>query len=178
MTRKKKIIAMASGIMLIALTGWGLALLGNTVVNGWIPLTWSVAAGTSALAAVSATPTRNLTRGVVTFFTATAIAFWGLLAANYYLADKGSEREVMATVASKSREERHHTRRVHGRVVSTGSPYYVYYLSLQLPDGRYKKRQISLKEYNRIRTGSAYPLHLANGLLGWQVITARQERRE
>ncbi len=147
----------------LALVGWGVCLLDRTLVEWWRPVAW--AAG-GAIVAGAVGGRRRLMVMTVT----AVVLFWGLLALNYYESDLASEHTERVTVLCKYSKERHRTRRVRNRVVSTGEKYYVYYLSMQFADGRIKDRQVPLSRYNRVRQGSELELTMARGLLDWPVI--------
>ncbi len=154
-------------------------LLSMTFVEWWIPVV-----GALCTAGVFLWPLRGFwrwltgmnNRWINIIFSVVAvgcIAMCALLVINYNGATFSKQTEVKAEIVEKVRKTKHHTRRVGRRTYTTGQVYYVYELSLSLPDGRQTKIDVSLSDYNRVRTGESVGIRLATGALGWDVIDTR-----
>lgn len=83
---------------------------------------------------------------------------------------ESTRHEIKAVVERKYAKTRHHRQRVSRNVYKQGTPYKVYYLSLQLPDGRTKELQVPLTRFNRTRSGSSIPLSMQQGFFGMTII--------
>jgi len=104
-----------------------------------------------------------------------AVFFCGLFVSAIYGINRAFPREsagheIEAVVERKYTKTRHHRQRVSKFVYKQGPPYKVYYLNLQLPDGRTKELQVTLSCYNRTRSGSSIPLLMQQGFFGMTII--------
>ncbi len=89
---------------------------------------------------------------------------------NYFCSDKSSESEVTAKVINSYSKTRYHTRRIGRRLSGRGTPYQVYYIEAELPDGRRKEFSVTLNQYNEARRSARIRLDIENGLLSMPVI--------
>ena len=158
------------------LLGGGLSLLGNTMVEWWVP---AIVAAIPAIATaipliprwshlfgfskpIYTLPFHLLLVGSVTFF-----LFLGL---NRWCADKSTAHVEHTTVIEKYRKEHTRYRRVsRNRHVPDGK-YHTWHLKLQFPDGRIKDTEATFSTYRGIRKGSVRDLTIERGLFGMPVI--------
>ena len=175
--------ALAIGIILLMvalfLLGGGLWLLGNTIVNWWIPAIiafipavvtalplmprWQWLFGFSK--AVYTLPFHLVVTGSVVFFMFLGLNYWG--------SDKNTAHIEHTTVVEKFRKEHTRYRRVsRNRRVPDGT-YHTWHLKLQFPDGRTKNREVTFSAYRRTRVGSTRDLNMERGLFGLPVIKSR-----
>lgn len=167
-------LRVATVVVTCLLLGWGCYLFGITIIQWWCPMLAAL-----ILAAAVWIPARewrcNATdrpwRFCVHMAVLSVVFCWALLALNYYPASDSSLRTESAVVERKFTRERHRSRRVGRRYTYSGEKYNVYYLELRMPDGRLKEKQLTPKEYARVRTGSIMPVEVKSGLLGFDVIT-------
>ena len=110
------------------------------------------------------------------------IFFCGIFLAAIYGINRAFPRqstiwETEAVVEHKYTKTRHHRQRVSRRVYKQGAPYKVYYIGLELPDGRRKDMQVTASRYNRIRSGSTIPLTLQKGFFGMTIILKNTSKK-
>lgn len=110
-------------------------------------------------------------------FIVCSIAYSTFMLCNYYMADSGSEYTEEVVVEKKKRIKKPQgTRRVRKmRYVSYGTRY-EYYLDVVFSDSTRKEINVTLKDYNKVRTGKAIKLTLQKGLLGYPVIKQTNTR--
>ena len=160
----------------ILLLGLASVLQRNTIIDWWIP------AGACALLAL---PCGILLKGFIGKLTLFKKAIWNILAGivfslsvfigtfyalNYYNSDESSAKEFSALITNKFTEEHHRTQRVSRNHVIRGDKYLVYCISVEMPDGRRKKMEVSPGEYIKIRVGKHIKLQIEDGLFGIPVI--------
>lgn len=161
---------------IILLLGLASVLQRNTIIDWWIP---------SAACALLAVPCGILLRGCIGRLTKFRKTIWNILAGavlsfsvfiglfyslNYYKSDESSAQEFSARITNKYTEERYRVQRVSRNRVRRGEKYWVYCISVEMPDGRLKKMEVSPGEYIKIRVGRHIKLQIENGLLGIPVI--------
>lgn len=88
---------------------------------------------------------------------------------NYFLSDTSSGYEYQAPVVSKYSEVRKRSHKT-GRRGYREEKYTVYFIELEMKDGRIKKMEKPLSEYNRIKTGKTVRLFIEDGLFRIPVI--------
>lgn len=84
---------------------------------------------------------------------------------------ESTRHEIEAVVERKYTKTRHNRQRVTRHVYKQGAPYKVYYLCIQLPDGRTKELQVTLTRFNHTRSGSSIPLSMQQGFFGMTIIS-------
>lgn len=89
---------------------------------------------------------------------------------NYAGADRNTDHTERAEVVRKYTKTRHRTRRINRRTTSQGAPYKVYFAELRFSDGRVKNLEMTIGQYNRIRSGNMVEMTVARGLFGVPVI--------
>ncbi len=160
----------------LILLGTASVLHDKTLVAWWIPV---------AVCAAIAVPCALGLQGIIGRLTQFGKRIWNVLTAwvvvfssliglfyilNFYNTDAASVREYSAPVIRKYTQDRYHTRRVSRNRVVRGDKYRVYFITIELPDGRLKKIEVSLSQYNRIKTEKQLSLQLETGLFGVPVI--------
>lgn len=165
-------------LIFIAIGLWGgaMALYGRTSVEWMLPLAvglfmsaltvrpmarmwkWLLESGSSLLA------------GTVHILAMTGVFAFIFLGANYWLADDSTLHEERVALLGRDREKHYHTRRVGRHRYVRGNPYYVYYITVRLPDGREKRMQTSLGFYNSLTRKDSVTLEMESGGLGMPVI--------
>ena len=88
---------------------------------------------------------------------------------NYGLSDHSSGYEYHAPVVSKYSEVRKRSHKT-GRRGYREEKYTVYVVELEMKDGRIKKMEKPLNEYNRIKKGGTVRLFIEDGLFRIPVI--------
>ena len=168
-TMSSTTITITGIIVLVCLNTWNIMIYHQTLTD-WTPILAIATAGTALLWL----PTKKIwKRATAHAITATSLIVFVILAGNYYIEDASSEHREEVTVQRKFSRKRQQTRRIRGRVYSSGKTYYVYYMTVKFDNGRTKEMQISLKQYNRIRTGTRYHLQIGKGAFGLPIIKSR-----
>ena len=147
-----------------------------TVVGWWVPLLIAFI-GALALWGVTFPLWERLMpsspvwgRMAVHIVAAMLLITTAVLGANRLGTTQKKVSEVEAIVVGKHREKRYHTRRLgQGRYVRDRE-YYVYKITLELPDGRRKEREVNLATYSHTALHSTLSLRLSPGLFGWPVL--------
>lgn len=85
---------------------------------------------------------------------------------NYYCSDTSSMHCINTTVMRKYSQERYRTRRVSRNRITRGEKYHVYYVEIELPDGRTKTLDVAVSEYMRLHVGQTLTLEAEKGLFG------------
>ncbi len=88
---------------------------------------------------------------------------------NYFLSDKSSGYEYNAPVVRKYSQVRTRTYKMGRRGYRT-EKYTVYVIELEMKDGKIKRMEKSLSEYNKIKKGSSLSLRMEEGLFSIPVI--------
>lgn len=102
---------------------------------------------------------------ILSFSTMTA-AFYSI---NYCLSDHSNGYEYHAPVVRKYSESRTRSHKT-GRRGYREEKYTVYFIELEMNDGRIKKMEKPLSEYNRIKKGETVKLFVEEGLFRIPVI--------
>lgn len=155
--------------------GFSIGIYSFTLIVWWKPV---------AVCAILAIPAmlwfaryaRRLTQPIINYleypfayilsFSIMLAAFYG---SNYFLSDSSSAYEYKAPVVRKYSQLRKHTQKI-GRRGYKEVKYYVYTIEIKMEDGRIKKLDKPLSEYNRIKKGSYLDLRIEKGLLSVPVI--------
>ena len=111
----------------------------------------------------------NSVAGIIIVFSAALCAFYCL---NYYRSDHTTARHYSVEVVNKYSQERYRSKRI-GRRTVRGEKYHVYYIVIQLPDGKKKKYERPVGEFSRTRIGKKVPITMEDGLFGIPVIKSR-----
>lgn len=98
------------------------------------------------------------------------MAMCALLLVNYCSAVKTEGAPSKAVVRALEKKTHHHTRRVGRRTYTTGTVYYTYEVTLQLPDGRSTEIGIPLDKFQSLHKGDTLGVQITTGSLGWDVI--------
>lgn len=167
----------------IVLYAMGAALHRDTLVDWWIPAAVALILALASGATMWRIWIRltDSSKFIVNYICHT-IFFCGLFIAAIYGINRAfprqsSIRETEAVVERKYTQTRHHRQRVSRRVYKQGAPYKVYYIGLELPDGRRKDMQVTASRYNRIRSGSTIPLTLQKGFFGMTIILKNTSKK-
>lgn len=176
--------ALTIGIILLLvalfLLGGALWLLGNTLVEWWIPVTIAVVP-----AAVTAMPLLprwqwlfGFRKAIATLpihlFFMSSVVFFMLLGVNYWGTDKSTAHTEHTTVVAKFRKEHTRYRRVSRNHRVPDGKYHTWHLTLQFADGRTKNMEVPFSTYRNTRKGATRDLSIERGLFGMQVIKSRQ----
>lgn len=160
MTQKKSsgwrtFVIITASLAVIVFYGIALTLFGMTLVSPvWIVSAAVVLAAVTALALWSRWQWLTRTQNVVVNVGCHLVAATGLfmaviLGVNYYGRHTGESYTVGAEIERVYAETRYRSKRVSRRHYTRGEPYKVYFMDVKLPDGRVRKRSISLRRYNR-----------------------------
>lgn len=182
---KKSICKNLSIVVLVLIVifalGASMALQSFTLVEWWIPTS------VCAVIAVAVTiPFGRLIRQVAKFlpgylkYPIVFILFFSILLStfyiiNYQITDPMSSIEYSAPVVRKYSEERTRTKRS-GRRSYGEEKYNVYFIEIELCDGRIKKLERPLREYLKIRKGDKIRLKVEKGLFGINVIKLDRDK--
>lgn len=178
------ILIITVSMAVIIFYGATLALFGMTLVRPlWVVVGAVVFAAASCLAFgrkwAGLTGTRNVVINVICNLVAVSgLAMALFLGVNYFGRNKAETVNVRGEVMRVYAETHYRTKRVARNRYTRGEPYKVYYMDVRLPDGRERKREISLKRYNRYARSSyichnrpdSVDLRLTPGALGMTVI--------
>lgn len=93
----------------------------------------------------------------------------GFYTLNYHFSDNSTRLKYEAPVIRKFSQERLRNKRV-GRRVYCSEKYKVYFIEIELPDGKTKKIEKSLGEYMKIKKGRKISIYEEKGLWGIKVI--------
>lgn len=175
---KKKNIFFIVVLALIGLVGAGMAstLQHNTLVEWWKPVSICLPLAL-ALGLPLKRPIGALTRlksrvinyliGAIFALAVTTGAFYSI---NYYCSDATTGEKCDAHVTGKYSQERHRSRRVGRGNYVRGEKYMVYYMTIELPDGRRKDIGLSAGEYVKTRVGQEISLSVETGYFDIPVI--------
>lgn len=178
-----------SGIIMVGMAvifcyAVAITLLNMTLVNPvWIVGVSALLAGLTGLILVRKWSVLTGTRNVAVNAICQLISFTGLfmaliLGVNYFCRDKSDSETVRVEITRIYSETHHRMKRVARNRYTRGEPYRMYYMDVRLPDGRKRKRSISLQRYNRYARSShmrqARPdsvnLTLTSGALGMTIL--------
>ncbi|MDE7095871.1 MAG: hypothetical protein K2O47_00065, partial [Muribaculaceae bacterium] len=168
LTKEIILIFIISLVIILAL-GFSMGLHSFTIVEWWKPVavcSLPALAITFLLAGIVRHVTGPLMKYVeyplafILSFSTFLLAFYTL---NYYKSDPSTAHEYMAPVVRKYSEERTRSRRI-SRHFYRSEKYTVYFIELEMSDGKIKKQEKTLRQYNNIKTGSKMRLILENGL--------------
>lgn len=101
-----------------------------------------------------------------------------ILGVNYFCRDKSDSETVRVEITRIYSETHYRMKRVARNRYTRGEPYRMYYMDVRLPDGRERKRSISLQRYNRYARSShmrqtrpdSVNLTLTSGALGMTIL--------
>lgn len=105
----------------------------------------------------------------VTFILSFSIILVAFYSANYFLSDHSSGYEYSAPVVRKYSQVRTRTRRINRRAYRE-EKYTVYIVELEMKDGKIKKMEKTLPEYNKIKRGGSVRMIVEDGLFKIPVI--------
>lgn len=170
-------------LVIIAALGYAMAMHSFTIIEWWKPV---------ALSAILAFPISiplakyvgRLTRRTLkyieypsSFILTFSIILAVLYSANFYFSDSASGYEYKAPVIRKYSQERTRTNKIGRRGYKT-TKYYVYLIEIEMIDGKIKKLEKTLSEYNRIKRGSCLDLFIEDGLFHVPVIKPGNKQSE
>ncbi len=95
---------------------------------------------------------------------------------NFCLSDHSSVYEYQAPVVKKYRAERTRSKRI-GRRTYGQEKYKVYFIEIEMKDGKLKRLEKSFQEYNRIKKGSSLKLYIEDGLFKIPVIKPQHKNK-
>lgn len=98
-----------------------------------------------------------------------SILLSGFYTSNFFLSDKSSGVEYNAPVVRKYSQVRTRTFK-NGRRGYRTEKYTVYVIELEMNDGKIKRMEKTLSEYNKIKKGSSLNLRIEQGLFSIPVI--------
>ena len=172
----KTIILIIITTAVLILFGMAAVLQEKTLVAWWIPVT---------VCALISIPVSLALQIIVRKLTDFKNPLWNILGAfvlslaiftgsfyilNYYGSDASSAETYYAPIVKKYTQERYHTKRISRNRVTRGEKYRVYFIKLEMPDGKEKKIEVSAGQYSRIKVGKRLNLQLESGLFGVTVI--------
>lgn len=171
---KSTVILILSIFLSIIITGAGFALMGRTFISLRVPALIALAIAMAAAGLswnfYSGRMSRYLICGV-TLILAASISFTSFLALNYCFRREQTDHKVEVTVTKKfSREKTRYRRLRRGRMVADGT-YRTYHIMVETPDGNSKEVTLSIEKYNRMKRGMHADISVAEGMLGYPVIT-------
>ncbi len=183
MKRNTAEIILFCGLMLlvIAALGCSIGLHSFTIVDWWKPV---------AVCSIIALPVsfwlarfmRPLTIPIIAYLeypAAFILSFSILLAAfyasNFFLSDHSSAYEYKAPIVRKYSQVRTRSHKT-GRRGYREEKYTVYIIEVEMKNGKIKKMEKPLGEYNRIKKGSSLDLLMEDGLFSIPVIKPRHDR--
>lgn len=156
--------------------GTAIAIHRSTVIPAWIP--WGVSLVAAALISMKSCRLFKYvvnTDNLMLKYLCSLVVMTGAVAAllytcNFVWSDHSSRHIEQVTVTHRHTETRHRTKRVGRRHTTQGEPYNVYYIVLTFSNGKRKEQQVTLRQYNRLRTGSRLNIVVENGLLNVPVM--------
>lgn len=177
-------LLVALGIIVIFIDGGTLAIYGNTVVSWYLPLAVGL-----LLAAATARPCQRMWQwllgtadrrisAAIHVVAATGVFAFILLGINYFGADDSTLHEERVALLSRHSEKHYRQRRVGRNRYVRGDPYYQYYMTVRLADGREKELSITRNYYHNIARHDSVTLRLENGMLGLPVIRRKGRTTE
>lgn len=152
-----------------------------TIVDWWKPVVVSALLSvvvTLWLARYMKRLTRQYMRFLeypVAFILLLSVMLGSFYTINYCLSDPSTGYEYKAPVERKYGEVRTRSRRV-GRRVYRGEKYTVYVVEIKMKDGRIKKMEKSLNEYNKIKKGGTLRIFVEEGFFKIPVIKANKKQ--
>jgi len=170
-------VGLAVGALVtIAAAGLGLALLGSTLVEWWVP---------ALFAAVVAVATMPLTRSWLTrvlggrlWAVCAHIALVGSLAFALFLGvnDWGATgcETVDGTVVAKVRKEHTRYRRSGRRVRIADGHYNTWHVRIRCAYGEFQSPSMDYGRYSRLRVGATVPVEVGDGLLGYKTVRLKR----
>lgn len=108
--------------------------------------------------------------GIAHMLAMTGVFAFLFLGINFWLADDATLHRERVELLGRDREKRHHSRRVGRHRYVRGDAYYVYHMTVRLPDGREKRIDVPLSYYNTLVRKDSVTLTLESGGLGMPVI--------
>lgn len=161
--------------LLIFLAGGILFMLESTVINPWVffGIVFMVAAATGTVLHRAWEKITGTCKFYINYplhlVVATILLSSAVLMTNYFPSDFSKFPEEKVIVEQKLRKTRYKTRRVSRRVYARGTPYYVYYLKITLPDGSPKEVYVKKTVYDKARTGDTATVRIGRGALSFPV---------
>lgn len=103
-------------------------------------------------------------------FVGATILIGSAMLVNFGGADIESMPVVKAEVIGKHSEKRQRSRRVGRRYHGSGTTYYVYFVSVRMPDGSEHEFNVGIPRFNSSRVGRTFRVRQGPGLLGVEVV--------
>lgn len=156
--------------------GLACTLQNNTLIEWWKPISLclSLAVALGLLLRRATSVLLNLKSPLLNYIIATlfalAVTTGAFYSINYFYSYPTTQEQYLVKVIGKYSQERHRSRRVGRGNYVRGEKYMVYYMALELPDGRRKDIGISAGEYVKTRVGAEIRMSVETGALGVPVI--------
>lgn len=172
----KRVVLYILIIVSVILASGGAVYWEDTLVAWWLPVVIALAA--SAIASLPGIKFWRYITGyhkiwlneIIHLLCFGSLIYFLLLFSNYKGAEFNSGSQPLdARIVRKYTVE--HIRRQGRRYYGNRSKYNTWHITLCLPDGRNKNHQVSLTQYNKLRTGNTIQVEVTPGLLGWDVMT-------
>lgn len=166
-------------LVVIAALGFSMGLHSFTIIEWWkpvagclllsLPITWCLARYLVKLTGHFLKYLEYPAAFAISF----SVLLLGFYSINYYVSDTASAYEYNAPVVRKYSEVRKRTYKV-GRRGYREEKYTVYIVELQMKDGKIKKLEKPLGEYNRIKRRGSVRLQIKDGFFKIPVISSSQ----
>lgn len=178
---KNTIFILILGLIVIVALGFSMGLHSLTIID------WRKPAAVCAILALPASLwltryIRRLTKDIIKYleYTVAYVLSFSILlasfyASNFFLSDHYSGYEYLAPVVKKYSQERTRSYKV-GRRGYRETKYKVYIIEIEMNDGKIKKLEKPLSEYNSIKKGSSLKLFIEDGLFSIPVIKPRHNK--
>lgn len=176
MKKKNIICIIVLALVGLAMAGMATVLQHSTLIVWWKPvlicLTLSCALGLplKRLVGTLLNIKSNVTNYIIGSIFALAVTTGAFYSINYYYSDASTEEKCKARIVGKYSRERHRSRRVGRGHYVRGEKYMVYYMVIELPDGRQKEASITAGEYARTKVGQNIELSVETGFFEIPVI--------
>lgn len=172
---KEIIIVCILTLIVIGAIGFAIGLQSFTIIEWWKP---------AAACAIIAIPftillakyMKHLTRPIIdyleypaSFILSFAILLGAFYTLNFFLSDHSSSYEYHAPVVRKYSQVRTRSHKT-GRRAYKEEKYTVYIVEVEMRDGKIKKMEKPLSEYNKIKKGKSLDLFIEEGLFSIPVI--------
>ena len=170
-------------LVVIAALGFSMALHSFTIIDWWKPVAICAIiafAATLLLARYMRILTQNIMNYLeypVAYVFSFSILLVTFYSSNFFLSDHSSGYEYDAPVVRKYSQERTRTHKV-GRRGHRETKYKVYFIEIEMNDGKIKKLEKPLSEYNSIRKGTTLKLFIEDGLFSIPVIKPLHNKKD
>lgn len=162
-------------LLVITALGVSIGLHSFTIIEWWKPvilcgaLSLPMTLWISKFFAHLTRPILKYLEYLVAFIFSFSILLATFYLSNFCLSDHSSVYEYHAPVIKKYQTERTRSKRI-GRRTYGQEKYKVYFIEIEMKDGKLKRLEKSYQEYNRIKKGSTLKLFIEDGLFKIPVI--------